>query len=239
MNFHQLLHDVVRDTLSTSLPAVRPELTVCATIVLLLLVRMLVPGCRSIVYYVMLFGTATALWLAIPWQGIAASGEATPLFTGMLVSDSFSISLRVLLLVFVLLYIGFTRVSGVPDPDDAAEFYILVLGATLGMCLMISANHLVIILLGIEMASVPSYVLAGFRRQHRDSSEAALKYAVYGAGAAGVMLYGLSLLAGALGSAHLPTMARNLAALLQSGGGTDHYVVLVLGGLMLMVGLAF
>ena len=57
------------------------------------------------------------------------------------------------------------------------------------------------------MASVPSYVLAGILRHRRKSSEAALKYAVFGAGTAGVMLYGISLLAGALGSAHLPTMA--------------------------------
>ena len=72
---------------------------------------------------------------------------------------------------------------------------------------MVSANHALIVLLGIEMASVPSYVLAGMLRHRRESSEAALKYAVFGAGAAGVMLYGISLLAGVLGSAHLPTMA--------------------------------
>ena len=102
-----------------------------------------------------------------------------------------------------------------PDRDDATEFYVLMLGATLGMCLMVSANHMLIVLLGIEMASVPSYVLAGMLRHRRASSEAALKYAVFGAGAAGVMLYGISLLAGVLGSAHLPTMAAQLAALLQ------------------------
>ena len=54
------------------------------------------------------------------------------------------------------------------------------------------------------------------QRQRRESSEAALKYAVFGAGTAGVMLYGMSLLAGVLGSAHLPTMAARLADLLQS-----------------------
>ena len=54
-----------------------------------------------------------------------------------------------------------------PDRDDAAEFYVLVLGATLGMCLMVSANHVLIVLLGIEMASVPCYVLAGIIRQRR------------------------------------------------------------------------
>ena len=95
------------------------------------------------------------------------------------------------------------------------EFYVLMLGALLGMCLMISANHMLIVLLGVEMASVPSYVLAGMQRNRPKSSEAALKYAVYGAGTAGVMLYGISLLVGVLGSAHLPTMAARLAELLR------------------------
>ncbi len=89
------------------------------------------------------------------------------------------------------------------------------------------------------MASVPCYVLAGFLRNRRKSSEAALKYAVYGAGAAGIMLFGMSLLAGVLGSAHLPTMAQRLAELLESGAGGERTLVLLLGGLMLMVGVAF
>ena len=79
------------------------------------------------------------------------------------------------------------------------------------MCLMVSANHMLIVFLGIEMASVPSYALAGMLQDRRPSSEAALKYAVYGGGTAGVMLYGISLLVGVLGSAHLPTMAAQLA----------------------------
>ena len=126
-----------------------------------------------------------------------------------------------------------------PNRDDANDFYVLILGATLGMCLMVAANHMLIIFLGIEMASVPSYVLAGFQRQKRKGSEAALKFAIFGAATAGVMLYGISLLVGALGSAHLPTMAGQLARVLSSDAGTDHYVVLALGGLMLAVGLAF
>ena len=115
-----------------------------------------------------------------------------------------------------------------------------MLGALVGMCLMISANHILIVMLGVEMASVPSYVLAGMQRNQPKSSEAALKYAVFGAGTAGVMLYGMSLLVGVLGSAHLPTMTARLAALFQTGGITaGQTTVLVLGGLMLTVGLAF
>ena len=118
---------------------------------------------------------------------------------------------------FAVLFVLLTRLTGIPDREDAPDFYTLLLGATLGMCLMATANHLLTIFLGVEMASVPSYALAGMLKGRRKSSEAALKYSVYGAGAAGVMLYGISLLAGVLGSCHLPTMANQLAQMVQTG----------------------
>jgi NADH-quinone oxidoreductase subunit N len=96
--------------------------------------------------------------------------------------------------------------------------------------------------LGVEMASVPSYVLAGIVKGRRRSSEAALKYAVYGAGAAGVMLYGTSLLAGLLGTAHFPTMAQRLVEFDLPTRIADReltVMVLALAGLMVGVGLAF
>jgi NADH-quinone oxidoreductase subunit N len=85
------------------------------------------------------------------------------------------------------------------------------------MCLMASANHLLMLFMAVEMASVPSYALAGLLKGRKASSEAALKYAVYGAGAAGIMLYGISLLAGVLGTCHLPSMATELARVVDSG----------------------
>ena len=90
------------------------------------------------------------------------------------------------------------------------------------MCLMVSANHLLTVFLAVEMASVPSYVLAGILKGRRQASEASLKYAVYGAGAAGVMLYGISLLAGLLNTAHLPTIAAQLEVPLQADSRTGY-----------------
>ena len=164
------------------------------------------------------------------------------IFTGLLVQDSFSVVMQTLLMLFALLFVTFTRISGVPNDDDATEFYVMVLGAMIGLCIMVSANQALMVVLGIEMASVPCYVLAGILRHRRASSEAALKYAVFGAAAAGVMLYGISLLTGVLGSAHLPTMVQRLATWLTQPGDAQHRataVVLALGGLMTLVGLAF
>jgi NADH-quinone oxidoreductase subunit N len=227
-------------TLWASLGAFRPEIILCITIVVILMTRMILPSWKTASYYLMLLGTGLSLYYAIAWNWAPdVISPAKPAFDGMLVYDSFSIFMRGLLLVFALLFTTFTQVSRVPDQDDSSEFYVLVLGALVGMLLMVSANHLVVILIGVEMASVPSYVLAGFLRNRRKSSEAALKYAVYGAGAAGIMLFGMSLLAGVLGSANLTTMGQRLAELIGSGIGADRTLVLVLGGLMLMVGVAF
>ena len=304
MELDYLLSSIYQDTLASTV-AFRPELTLCVTIVIMLLLRIVGPTARIHSFLITLAGSLVALWFAAPWQQldvlldpadatirssaeyylagpqqgrppdgtlrentrvtvlsgtgsyhrvrtaegleafVAAAAVQSPeprqLFTGMLVYDNFAIYIRVVLLLFLVLFAIFTRISGIPDEVASPDFYTLVLGATLGMCLMATANHLLIVFLGVEMASVPSYALAGALKGRRQSSEAALKYAVYGAGAAGVMLYGISLLAGVLGSVHIPTMAVRLAALLESAGpgAVDKYMVLTLGALMVMVGVSF
>jgi NADH-quinone oxidoreductase subunit N len=86
------------------------------------------------------------------------------------------------------------------------------------------------------MASVPSYALAGFLKGKRQGSEAALKYVVYGAGASGVMLYGISLLAGTFGTGYLPNVAAGTAARLLAGGFDP---VLLTGFTFLLMGFGF
>jgi NADH-quinone oxidoreductase subunit N len=249
MDLGTLLTGTLDDTLAVSLPHFRVELALAATVVLLLLCRML-PVLRWFdSAFVALGGCCFAAWYGWndlrAFQGasaaVAAAGEVvrTELFGGLLVYDSLTAFIRFLLAGFLVLYILFTKVSGIPDREDGADFYALVLGSTLGMCLMASANHLLTVFMAVEMASVPSYALAGMLKGRKASSEAALKYAVYGAGAAGIMLYGISLLAGVLGTCHLPSMAAELARIVGEGADTGSIMVLVLGGLMLAAGLAF
>ena len=236
MTFFELVHNSLQDSLGTSIPAFAPELIVCATIVALLLARMFTSGQSSSAYVVMMVGTLAALYVAVKTQ---SPDQPVEIFTGMLVQDTFSLFMRRLLLLFVFLFTWMTRLSGVPDRESATEFYTLILGALLGMCLMVSANHMLMVFMGIEMASVPSYALVGVMKGRRLSAEAALKFAVFGGGAAGVMLYGISLLVGVLGTAHLPTMSVQLAGLLGSPVAPDYQLILVLAGLMIMVGFAF
>ena len=225
-----------------------PELILCGTILLMLLLRVFRFGQKIDMFWVALAGAVAALVFASPWSAYNADELARlaetnvdrqEIFTGLLVYDSFTVFFRTLLCFFAVLFAVMCKISGIPDRDDSPDFYTLVFGSIVGMCLMASANHLLMVFMAVEMASVPSYVLAGFLKGRRQSSEAALKYAVYGAGTAGVMLYGISLLAGVTGSAHLPTIAVNLSSLLGNGIDGSTQMVLVLGGLMLAVGLAF
>ncbi|MFO0878832.1 MAG: NADH-quinone oxidoreductase subunit N [Gemmataceae bacterium] len=168
------------------------------------------------------------------------SYQQTLLFGGMMTYDFFTVYMRVFLLTFCLLVIWLTRLTGIPDREDSADFYVLLLGATLGMSLMASATHLLMVFLAVEMASLPSYALSGFLKGRRQSSEAALKYVVYGAGSAGIMLYGISLLAGKFGTGYLPELATLLVASFQPGHeGVVFDPVVVLGTLFLLIGVAF
>jgi len=248
VNLHEIVSQLIIDTKGTagsgglpfaadsSLGVFLPELLLCVTIVAILLVRVFSGGRRIDAGWLALIGVGLAC-CAASWGAPTLPGRME-IFTGMLVYDSFSIFMRTLLLVFAVLFVVFTKLSGIPDREDGPDIYTWGLGAILGMCLMVSANHLIMVLMAVEMASVPSYALAGLIKGSRRASEAALKYAVYGAGAAGVMLYGISLIAGLSNSAHLPTIAAELAERLPEMSH-DERMVLIVGGLLMMVGLAF
>jgi NADH-quinone oxidoreductase subunit N len=150
----------------------------------------------------------------------------------MLESDAFAGLARCFVLGAALLTVLLTQLTGIPDRDDSADFHTLMLGGTLGMLLMCSANHLLMIFIAVEMASLPAYALSGFLKGRRTGSEAALKYVVYGAGASGVMLYGISLLAGTFGTGYLPDVAAGVAR-----RGLD--LPVLAGGALLLVGLGF
>jgi NADH-quinone oxidoreductase subunit N len=267
VNLHELVSQLITDSLGaagqsllaptadSSIRAYLPELILCLTVMVMLGMRLPKWGRFVDTFWLALIGTGAALYFAAPWDvlrpALSAETEAIraalpgtvtrmEIFKGMLVYDTFSVYVRSILLAFAVLFVIFSKLTGIPDREDSPDIYTLVLGATIGMCMMASANHLLTVFLGVEMASVPSYVLAGLVKGRRNASEAALKYSVYGAGAAGVMLYGISLIAGLLNTAHLPTIAALLA---EKFAGpmppAQEITVLALGGLMISVGLAF
>jgi NADH-quinone oxidoreductase subunit N len=218
-----------------------PELLVCAAIVLLLLLRVFRLAGRThlgpftLILTLGILAVAVCQWGGYGFEAPESDGRNTDvMFGGLLVYDHLTIFMRCFLLGFAVLLIWLTLLTGIPDREDSADFYVLLLGATLGMSLMASANHLLMVFIGVEMASLPSYALAGFLKGRRQSSEAALKYVVYGGGAAGVMLYGISLLAGKFGTGYLPDLA---SGYVHAIGTFDP--VLILGTLFLLIGVGF
>jgi NADH-quinone oxidoreductase subunit N len=114
-----------------------------------------------------------------------------------------------------------------------ADFYTLSLFALLGVMLLISANSLVTVYLGLELISLSSYALVAFDRDSPRGSEAAMKYFVLGSMASGMLLYGMSMIYGATGSVDLLQVAEAV----QQSGSDD--TLLVFGLVFLVVGLAF
>ncbi len=243
MNIETLLNRLVYDTQKLSLPLFSAELVLCGTIVALLLVRLFNADRLLPSYWVALVGTLAAFVLVlVQFRAISSQGNVVEgIFTGLLVYDSFTVFFRLFLMLFLILVIALTVLSGIPDVEDGPDFYTLLIGSTIGMLLMVSANNLLILFLGIEMTSVPSYAMVGFLKGRKLSSEASLKYVVYGAGAAGVMLYGISLLTGLLGTANMSEMASHLNLLLAHGASMSDPTVrtVMLAAMMVLVGIAF
>ncbi len=128
---------------------------------------------------------------------------------GLLVFDSVACLWKITLLLFVAgVIVLWTGHSGrTLREGEAPEFFTLLLGATLGMCLMASSTNLLVIFMSVATASLPSYLLAGFRKGNRRGSEASLKYVLFGAVTAAVMAYGMSFVYGIYGTLQLGTLA--------------------------------
>ncbi len=191
-----------------------PELVLSSSIILMLLARLTNVDRTIPTHWIALLGGMSSFMIVLYqfWQISLPDAIPVQIFTGLAMHDPFSIFFRGFLTFFLVFVIVLTVLTGIPDDEDAPDFYSLLSGAVIGMMLMSSANHLLMLFLGIEMASVPSYALTGFLKGRRQSSEAALKFVVYGAGAAGVMLFGISLLAGLLGTAEFPQLASRFQA---------------------------
>lgn len=157
-----------------------------------------------------------------------------PVLSGMLAIDPFGQFFKVLLMGFVLLVMVQWLTAGWRGlgERDVPDFLCLLLGATLGMALMASSTNLLMIVIAIESASLPSYVLGGLRKRLRVGSESALKYVLIGAAATAVMMYGISLIYGLTGTLDVASLAARVA-----GAGVSP--LLAIGLMGLLVGIAF
>lgn len=183
-----------------------PELVLGAVIVAILVFRTASSAANRWAVSLGLAG-ATAATALLMLQVMQSFGSTNPLEPFLLTHTPLSLFFRLLTGVALTLTLGLCLLTGLPKPQQAVDFCVLLIGAAVGMMVTCGADHLLTVFLGIEMMSVPSYVLAGYFKGRRQATEASLKYVVYGAGAAGLMLYGLSLLFGLSGGGSFEAVA--------------------------------
>jgi len=174
------------------------------------------------------------LMAAIPtWRLWTLVGGGRPAETaqGLVRVDSYG-----LFFTYILLVVGALSVAAAPrflerEEADHGEFYALILFALAGMIVMLQTNHLLMLLVGLEVFSLALYVLCGLTRYRLRSVESALKYFLLGAFSSGFLVYGLALLYGAAGTLDISGIAE------RAGEGAS--ALLWLGAGLVVVGLAF
>jgi NADH-quinone oxidoreductase subunit N len=153
-------------------------------------------------------------------------------FSGMVRVDSFSVFFHVLIIAIAVVVILSSYEYMAVQRIRAGEYYGLILFGTVGMCLMSSAIELVLIFIALEISSISTYILAGFRRRDAASSEASLKYFLLGSFATAFFLYGVALMFGATGSTTIPAIREKLLA-------ENHQLLPYVAAALMFIGLGF
>src|SRR5205814_389332 len=202
---------------------VLPELVWCGFGVLVVLMQPFVRS-RHFFTFLALIGT-----LAGTAASVTSAMHAGPGFDGLVQSDSFSFFFRLLVGTVAFLVVLVAEPYLERERLPFAEFYALLLFATAGMGVLASAQELLTAFIGLEMSSISSYVLAGYRRNSLKASESAMKYFLLGSFATAFFLYGIALVYGVTGTTVLTHMG---AADLSSN-------LLKLGLALILIGLGF
>lgn len=180
--------------------------------------------------HITLLGLAGALVAAV-----SAYSNPGPAFSGMLTADGYAAFFRVLVIsVGILTVLASYRYLG-REGVETGEYHALILFSIVGQCIMVTANELIMIFIGLEISSIASYVLAGYLRDDKRANEAALKYFLLGSFATAFLLYGIAWIYGLTGSTNLAAIR---SALLSHDSTASPILVAVSAALML-VGLGF
>src|SRR5947207_8466154 len=216
-----------------------PELIVGGVGVLVMLVDAFArPSQRWVTGGLSLAGLAGAaaacIWMWLNWIGNPPRG-----FHDMVVLDELRLSFTLIFLFVSALTILISMVWVENERLPAGEFHSLLLFATVGMMLMASGNDLVIIFLGLEILSIATYVLAGFRRTDLRSNESSLKYFILGSFSSAFLLYGIALIYGATATKSGFAGTTNITEIATRLGDARYPELLFAGAAMMLVGFGF
>jgi NADH-quinone oxidoreductase subunit N len=203
-------------------------LTVAGVLVMLIDSSMPERASRKPIAWFSVAGVIAALWASV-WQLGLAPGTA---YFGVVQTDAFSSFFHVLICGTVLVALLVAIDSMRPVSRDIGEYFALFLFGATGMLLMTSAVELLLVFIGLEISSISTYILAGFRKRTGRSPEAALKYFLLGSFATAFFLYGIALTFGATGTTRISAIA---AALPHSGMPALTFTALAL----MIIGIGF
>lgn len=210
--------------------ALAPDIILAATVLLTLVASFVMPERdATLVSRIAAIGVLAAL---VPIVTLANDGADRTMFDGAYVVDNYALALKAFFLVAAYVTI-LLSIDYIQEGDYyRGEFYFLLLASVLGMSVMASARDLITLFIALETISIPTFVLAAYRKHDRVSNEAGVKYYVIGVLSSALMLYGMSLIFGYAGS----TLLSDISAKITSEGAPPLLAVAVF---LSLVGFAF
>ncbi|MBF8248012.1 MAG: NADH dehydrogenase subunit N [Bacteroidetes bacterium] len=207
-----------------------PETVLTATLCVAILLNLIFRKNPKLIAYVALAGVLLSGYFVTRQIGMSQL-----LFSGMVAVDPFAVFFKLLISLASLLIMLFSVFSSevLATVKRMGEYFALLVALTLGMFLMVGATNLLMMVLAMELASLSSYVLAGYTKEAPDSSEASLKYIIYGALSSGLMLYGVSIIFGLTGATDVFGVNKALAA------GQTSYIALLIATILIIAGFGY
>jgi NADH-quinone oxidoreductase subunit N len=209
---------------------VLPEVILTLTGVLIMLTDATIPSrwSRRWLGWLGAFGSVLALWSSL-WQLSLPAGTG---FSGTIETSAFTVFFHVLICGVVLVALLLSLDTLPEESHHQGEFYALIVFGAVGMCLLTGAVELLLVFIALEISSIATYVLAGYRKETGRGPEAAIKYFLLGSFATAFLLYGIALIFGATGTTQIYEIAR------LAPDAENHSFILAGLGLML-VGILF
>jgi NADH-quinone oxidoreductase subunit N len=208
-----------------------PELVLSVFALLIMMLEPVTPlGRKTLLGWVAVVGVVLA--------GLSAAGIAWfpgSAFSASISNDGFSIYLIILLLAIAALTLLGSIAYLERDAVDHGEYYALILMATVGAAFMVASTELIMVFIGLEISSISTYILAGYKRGQLQSNESSVKYFLLGSFATAFFLYGIAFVYGLTGSTNLDVVRETLANSASSGNSRLLWMAVIL----MFVGLAF
>src|SRR3972149_5620045 len=218
------------DQILESLSHFLPETILTGALCLAILSDVMFRKNRTVTVVIALLGLLASMVFVYRQSGLVES-----VFSGMVVVDPFAAFFKSIIGFAAILILLFSLFSEEVKNTEKrrGEYFSLLLAMTLGMYLMAGAANLLMMVLALELTSLTSYVLAGHMKEASDSSEASLKYILYGALSSGLMLYGISILYGLTGATDIYGINKALSA------GEVNEVALLIASVLIIAGFGY